>query len=146
MRDLITANHILHHYKVVDGYGHISMRNPQNPHTFFMSHSVAPALVSSPTDLVEYNIEDASPVKSVRPFRRLSCSADLGIGRHAPEAKCLSSFLETLQAYFFDVSSEIGKGKLTTKHPLSGRFGRVQRTLHPQRDTEKVSRSEQCRA
>ncbi|KAM0799444.1 class II aldolase and Adducin N-terminal domain-containing protein [Usnea florida] len=64
VRDLITANHILHHHQVVDGYGHISMRNPKNPHTFFMSHSIAPALVSSPADIVEYNIEDASPVKS----------------------------------------------------------------------------------
>lgn len=63
LKDLITANHILHHHQVVDAYGHISLRNPNNPHTFFLSHSVAPALVSSPSDIVEYNIEDASPVE-----------------------------------------------------------------------------------
>ena len=63
LRDLITANHILHHHRIVDAYGHISLRNPNNPHTFYLSHSVAPALVSSPADIVEYNIEDASPVK-----------------------------------------------------------------------------------
>lgn len=62
LKDLISANHILHNHNVVDAYGHISLRNPDNPHTFFISHSVAPALVSSPTDIVEYNIEDASPV------------------------------------------------------------------------------------
>ena len=66
LKDLITANHILHFHRIVDAYGHISIRNPSNPHTFFLSHSIAPALVSAPTDIVEYNIEDASPVKSVR--------------------------------------------------------------------------------
>jgi len=63
IRDLITANHILHHHSIVDAYGHISLRNPSNPKTFFLSHSIASALVSSPDDLVEYSVEDASPVK-----------------------------------------------------------------------------------
>lgn len=66
LKDLITANYILHFHRIVDAYGHISLRNPNNPHTFFLSHSIAPALVSAPADIVEYNIEDASPVKSVR--------------------------------------------------------------------------------
>lgn len=60
---LITANHILHYHNVVDAYGHISVRNPQNPATFFLSRSLAPALVSSREDLEEYYVEDASPVK-----------------------------------------------------------------------------------
>jgi ribulose-5-phosphate 4-epimerase/fuculose-1-phosphate aldolase len=60
---LITANHILHYHEVVDAYGHISVRNPQNPKTFFLSRSLAPALVSNREDLEEYYVEDASPVK-----------------------------------------------------------------------------------
>ena len=63
LKDLITANHILHNHHVLDAYGHISLRNPTNPHTFFLSYSVAPALISSPSDIVEYNVEDASPVQ-----------------------------------------------------------------------------------
>jgi len=59
---LITANHILHHHSIVDAYGHISARNPQNPSTFFLSGSVAPALVSSRASINEYNISDGSPV------------------------------------------------------------------------------------
>lgn len=59
---LITANHILHNHSVVDAYGHISVRNPQNPQTFFLSRSLAPALVSRREDLEEYRVEDASPV------------------------------------------------------------------------------------
>ena len=64
---LITANHILHYNNVVDAYGHISVRNPSNPTTFFLSASVAPALVSGLEDLVEYKIEDATPVKKDAP-------------------------------------------------------------------------------
>lgn len=63
LKDLISANHILYEHRVVDAYGHISLRNPSNPSTFFLSHSVAPALISSPSDIVEYNISDASPVQ-----------------------------------------------------------------------------------
>ena len=38
------------------------MRNPQNPSTFFISKSLAPALVSNRDDLEEYHVSDASPV------------------------------------------------------------------------------------
>lgn len=64
---LITANHILHQQSVVDAYGHVSVRNPSNPATFFLSASVAPALVSRRADLVEYRIEDASAVDASAP-------------------------------------------------------------------------------
>lgn len=59
---LITANHILHYHKVLDAYGHISVRNPNNNLTFFLSKNIAPALVSSPEDLVEYYVSNASSV------------------------------------------------------------------------------------
>ena len=64
---LITANHILHHHSVVDAFGHISVRNPQNPGTFWISKSLAPALVSRREDLEEYHVEDASPVDEDAP-------------------------------------------------------------------------------
>ncbi|KAF2214356.1 hypothetical protein CERZMDRAFT_66440 [Cercospora zeae-maydis SCOH1-5] len=62
---LVIANHILHHNHVVDAFGHISARNPQNPHTFFLSRSLAPALVSR-DDIQEYHVSDASPVSKGR--------------------------------------------------------------------------------
>ncbi|KAK3671463.1 hypothetical protein LTR78_008741 [Recurvomyces mirabilis] len=64
---LIVANHILHYHNVVDAYGHISARNPQNPETFFISKSLAPALVSCREDLEEYRVADASPVNPDAP-------------------------------------------------------------------------------
>ena len=64
---LIAANHILHYHGVVDAYGHISVRNPQDPNTFFISKSLAPALVSCREDLEEYKVSDASPVNENAP-------------------------------------------------------------------------------
>ncbi|KAI6832312.1 arad-like aldolase/epimerase [Hortaea werneckii] len=64
---LITANHILHYHDVVDAYGHISVRNPQDLNNFFMSRSLAPALVSKREDLEEYRVSDASPINKDAP-------------------------------------------------------------------------------
>lgn len=47
---------------MLDAFGHVSIRNPENSSTFFMSCSIAPALISSKDDLVEYHMGDASPV------------------------------------------------------------------------------------
>ncbi|KXT03118.1 hypothetical protein AC578_7682 [Pseudocercospora eumusae] len=64
---LITANHILHCHNVVDAFGHISVRNPQDANTFFLSRNLAPALVKSRTDIVEYRVEDSEPVDKDAP-------------------------------------------------------------------------------
>lgn len=64
---LITANHILHYHSVCDAYGHISARHPENSSLFLMSANQAPALVSSPDDLITYQVEDASAVDSDAP-------------------------------------------------------------------------------
>ncbi|KAF2476611.1 uncharacterized protein BDR25DRAFT_210216 [Lindgomyces ingoldianus] len=67
-KGLVTASHILHSNGIIDAYGHISVRSPDNLATFWMPCNISPALVSSPDDLVEYNVEDVSPVeKNVKP-------------------------------------------------------------------------------
>jgi ribulose-5-phosphate 4-epimerase/fuculose-1-phosphate aldolase len=43
--DLVLANHILFDQGVVDGFGHVSIRSPENPAQFLMSRSQAPMLV-----------------------------------------------------------------------------------------------------
>ncbi|TVY85055.1 Decarboxylase tropJ [Lachnellula suecica] len=62
LQTLITANRILYHQNVVDAYGHVSFRHPDKPDIFIMSGDKAPALVSSPSDLIEYHVGDSSPV------------------------------------------------------------------------------------
>lgn len=59
--DLVIANRILAKEDVVDAYGHVSMRHPDNPKRFFLSRSLAPELVER-EDIVELDLE-AQPVK-----------------------------------------------------------------------------------
>lgn len=60
LKDLITANHILQDQGIVDGYGHVSVRNPANPNHFFISRWLAPDLVTL-NDIVELDY-DCVPV------------------------------------------------------------------------------------
>jgi HCOMODA/2-hydroxy-3-carboxy-muconic semialdehyde decarboxylase len=61
IQDLVIANRILSHEDVVDAYGHISVRNPDNPKHFFISRSLAPELVQK-DDIVELGL-DGQPVR-----------------------------------------------------------------------------------
>jgi len=58
--DLVVANRILAREDVVDAYGHISLRHPDNPRHFFISRSVSPELVER-DDIVELGL-DGQPV------------------------------------------------------------------------------------
>ena len=62
LRDLISANHILHHHGCVDAYGHVSIRHPTNPSVYIMCGYMAPALVSSAADLIHYRVADSEPL------------------------------------------------------------------------------------
>jgi ribulose-5-phosphate 4-epimerase/fuculose-1-phosphate aldolase len=48
--------------RILDAYGHLSVRSPDREDTFFMPRNMAPALISSPEDIVEYFVQDASKV------------------------------------------------------------------------------------
>jgi ribulose-5-phosphate 4-epimerase/fuculose-1-phosphate aldolase len=58
--ELVVANRVIAHLKLVDSFGHITIRSPENPQRFFMSRSRAPSLVSK-EDILEFNL-DSSPV------------------------------------------------------------------------------------
>ena len=60
IRDLVIANRILAKEDVVDAYGHVSMRHPDNPGHFLIARSVAPELVTA-DDIVELDL-DGQPV------------------------------------------------------------------------------------
>jgi ribulose-5-phosphate 4-epimerase/fuculose-1-phosphate aldolase len=62
--DLVTANHILANEGILDGYGHVSVRNPQNPNHYFLSRSLAPGLVTA-ADIIEYDL-DGNPIGDQR--------------------------------------------------------------------------------
>ena len=60
IEDLVAANRILFDQGVVDGFGHVSVRDPQNRERYFMSRSIAPALVTA-DDIMEYDL-DSTPI------------------------------------------------------------------------------------
>ena len=62
--ELVIANRILAREDVVDAYGHVSVRHPENPERFFLSHSLAPAFVER-SDILEFDLE-GRPVGSDR--------------------------------------------------------------------------------
>src|SRR5213076_1907972 len=61
IQDLVIANRILAREDVVDAYGHVSVRHPDNPHRFLIARSLAPELVG-PDDIVELDL-DGEPVR-----------------------------------------------------------------------------------
>ena len=57
LNELVIANRILAKEDVVDAYGHVSVRNPENPERFFMAHMLAPPEIVERGDLIEFNLE-----------------------------------------------------------------------------------------
>ena len=61
VRELAAANRVLAHEGVVDAYGHISVRHPDDPKKYLLSVSRSPELVE-PEDIMEFHL-DSNPVK-----------------------------------------------------------------------------------
>jgi ribulose-5-phosphate 4-epimerase/fuculose-1-phosphate aldolase len=59
--DLVAANRILAEHGVIDAYGHVSMRSPENPKRFFIARAIAPETVQA-EDIMEYDLE-ANPLE-----------------------------------------------------------------------------------
>src|ERR1700722_16785892 len=58
--ELVVGNRILFHEKVVDGFGHISVRHDKDPTKFLLSRSCAPGLVTA-EDILAHDF-DGNPV------------------------------------------------------------------------------------
>jgi ribulose-5-phosphate 4-epimerase/fuculose-1-phosphate aldolase len=66
--DLVTANHILYNEGVVDGFGHVSIRHPDDPGRYFLARSIAPAVVKR-EDILEFDLEsNAVDARGARPY------------------------------------------------------------------------------
>lgn len=61
INDLVIANRILANEDVVDAYGHVSVRHPDDPTRFFLARSLAPEFIT-PADIMEFTL-DGEPVK-----------------------------------------------------------------------------------
>jgi HCOMODA/2-hydroxy-3-carboxy-muconic semialdehyde decarboxylase len=54
--DLVIANHILYRQRVLDGFGHVSVRHPDDPECFLLSQSKAPGSVQR-DDILVYGLD-----------------------------------------------------------------------------------------
>jgi HCOMODA/2-hydroxy-3-carboxy-muconic semialdehyde decarboxylase len=66
VRDLVIANRILGNEGVVDAYGHVSGRHPDDPNRFLLSWSLAPDFVEA-SDLVEFDLDGTAVKDDGRP-------------------------------------------------------------------------------
>ena len=60
LRDLVIGNRVLANENILDAYGHISVRNPENPKHYFLSCSRSPELVQR-SDIMEFRL-DGTPI------------------------------------------------------------------------------------
>src|SRR5687768_96146 len=56
IQDLVYGNRILYNEGVIDAFGHISVRDPQDPNRFYMSRGLAPSQVTS-KDILHYDLQ-----------------------------------------------------------------------------------------
>src|ERR1700691_2959509 len=56
LEELVTANRILANEGVVDSFGHVSARHPDNPQHFLLSRARAPERIER-DDIVEYKLD-----------------------------------------------------------------------------------------
>ena len=54
--ELVAANHVLAKLKLLDAFGHITMRHPGDPQRYLMASSIAPALVSE-ADIITFDLD-----------------------------------------------------------------------------------------
>ena len=57
--ELVTANRILAHENVLDSFGHVSIRHPDNPGQFLLSRARAPELIET-GDIMTFTLEGKS--------------------------------------------------------------------------------------
>ena len=66
MQELVAANHILFARGIVDGFGHVSVRNAAQSDRFMLSRSMAPGLVAA-ADILTYDLEGREVQGDARP-------------------------------------------------------------------------------
>jgi ribulose-5-phosphate 4-epimerase/fuculose-1-phosphate aldolase len=85
--DVVAANHILADQGVVDGYGHVTVRDPTDPNKFLMARSMPPELVTA-ADVLVHDLEGNTPAPaSVKLYLERFIHAE--IYRSRPEVRAI---------------------------------------------------------
>jgi HCOMODA/2-hydroxy-3-carboxy-muconic semialdehyde decarboxylase len=86
LRELVLANHILALEGVLDAYGHVSVRNPNDPNTFLMSRSRSPEIVDEDDILVHDFTGNVEGVAAKELYRERFIHAAIFAARPAVQA------------------------------------------------------------
>lgn len=140
--DLVAANHILYDQAVVDGFGHVSVRDPKNPDHFFMARSMAPGLVT-PADIQTFDLQGNVVGDDKRPAY-LERFIHSGVYKARPDVKAvvhshspavipfgvtdaglrpiyhMSSFLGGTAVPVFDIHQSAGDTDMLVRNPKLG--------------------------
>src|SRR6202047_1921350 len=87
IEDLVYANRILYDQGVIDGFGHVSVRDEKNPQHFLMSRSMAPGLETT-KDILEYDA-DGAPIDAAGRAVYLERFIHAAIYRARPDVKAV---------------------------------------------------------
>ena len=60
IEDLVVAYRILAEFRIIDAYGHVSVRSDRDPNRYLIARSLAPELVTE-ADIMEYDL-DSNPI------------------------------------------------------------------------------------
>src|SRR6516164_5233809 len=127
LRDLVVANRILANEDVVDAYGHISVRHPDNPKRFFMARSLAPELVER-HDLIEFDQAGESVNDKRQPYLERFIHAAIFEARpdvtavvhaHAEDTLPFGLIKEPLQPVIIPAASSAARCRCGTSAPSS---------------------------
>ena len=117
IEDLVAANRIIADQGVVDGYGHVSVRNPDNPDQFFLSRSMAPESVVA-SDILTLDLDGNVLNSDQNTYQeryihseiyRLRPDVNSVVHSHAPSVVPFGTTTVPLRA-MFHMSAFIGQG------------------------------------
>lgn len=66
-RDVVIANRILAHRKLLDAYGHVSVRHPLDPNKYLLARSCSPAMVTTANNF-EFHLDGRPVSEETRPL------------------------------------------------------------------------------
>lgn len=87
IEDLVYANRILYDQGVMDGFGHVSVRDEKNPQHFLLSRSMAPGLVTT-KDILEFDL-GGTPINAAGRGVYLERFIHAAIYRARPDVKAI---------------------------------------------------------
>ncbi|HEX2686531.1 MAG TPA: class II aldolase/adducin family protein [Kofleriaceae bacterium] len=74
--DVVAANRILADQNVVDGYGHVSVRDPTDPSKFLLARSMAPELVTA-ADVLVHDLDGNTPASNAKLYAERFIHAEI---------------------------------------------------------------------